>query len=174
PAREHPPFAGQDRHGVPGGDARVPGAALGQAGGRADLVHQGSKVARSHTVITAEGTAEEREDSEVNYLNAKKGIWSWLTTIDHKRIGVMYLSSTVAALIVGGIVALVVRLELFTPGRTIMSAETYNQAFTPHGAIMVFLFIIPSIPAALGNFLLPIMIGAKDVAFPKLNLFSLY
>src|SRR5262249_40461127 len=75
---------------------------------------------------------------------------------------------------VGGLFALLIRLELLTPGRTIMNAETYNQVFTLHGAIMVFLFIIPSVPAALGNFLLPIMIGAKDVAFPRLNLFSLY
>ncbi len=128
----------------------------------------------SHTVITAEGVAQEEPDSPVNYLNAQRGVWSWLTTVDHKRIGVMYLCSTVAAFFLGGVFALLVRLELLTPGRTIMNAETYNQAFTLHGAIMVFLFIIPSIPAALGNFLLPIMIGAKDVAFPKLNLFSLY
>src|SRR6266571_1513110 len=128
----------------------------------------------SHTVITAEGVAQEEPDSPVNYLNAQRGVWSWLTTVDHKRIGVMYLCSTVAAFFLGGVFALLVRLELLTPGRTIMNAETYNQAFTLHGAIMVFLFIIPSIPAALGNFHLPIMIGAKDVAFPKLNLFSLY
>ncbi len=111
---------------------------------------------------------------QVNYLNAQKGVWSWLTTLDHKRIGVMYLVSTLVFFGVGGLFALLVRLELLTPGRTIMNAETYNQVFTLHGAIMVFLFIIPSVPAALGNFLLPIMIGAKDVAFPRLNLFSLY
>jgi cytochrome c oxidase subunit I len=121
--------------------------------------------------------AAEQDHAEApakNYWNAEKGIWSWLTTIDHKRIGIMYLISTMVAFGAGGMFALLVRLELLTPGRTIMSAETYNQAFTLHGAIMVFLFIIPSIPAALGNFFLPIMIGAKDVAFPKLNLFSLY
>jgi cytochrome c oxidase subunit I len=112
--------------------------------------------------------------STVNYWNAEKGLWSWLTTVDHKRIGVMYLISTMVAFAMGGFFAILVRLELLTPGRTIMNADTYNQAFTLHGAIMVFLFIIPSIPAALGNFFLPIMIGAKDVAFPKLNLFSLY
>ncbi|AKT43929.1 cytochrome C oxidase subunit I [Chondromyces crocatus] len=99
---------------------------------------------------------------------------SWLITIDHKRIGLMYLASVVLAFLVGGLFALAVRLELLTPDRTIMSAAGYNQAYTLHGAVMVFLFIIPSIPASLGNFLLPIMIGAKDVAFPKLNLLSLY
>jgi cytochrome c oxidase subunit 1 len=114
------------------------------------------------------------EQSGTNYINAKKGIWSWLTTVDHKRIGLMYLVSTLTAFTVGGFFALAVRLELLTPGKTIMTAEQYNQAFTLHGAIMVFLFIIPSIPGALSNFVLPIMIGAKDVAFPKLNLLSLY
>ncbi len=109
-----------------------------------------------------------------NYWNAEKGLMSWLTTVDHKRIGIMYLISTLTAFFLGGIFALLVRLELMFPGRTIMSAEQYNQAFTLHGAMMVFLFIIPSIPGALGNFFLPIMCGAKDVAFPKLNLLSLY
>jgi cytochrome c oxidase subunit 1 len=109
-----------------------------------------------------------------NYWNAKSGIWSWLTTVDHKRIGVMYLISTLTAFFVGGVFALLVRLELLTAKQTIMSADGYNKAFTLHGAIMVFLFIIPAIPGALGNFVLPIMLGAKDVAFPKLNLASLY
>ena len=109
-----------------------------------------------------------------NYLTSPKGLKSWLTTIDHKRIGVMYLFSILFFFFVGGLLALLVRIELLTPKQTIMSAEMYNQAFTLHGAIMVFLFIIPSIPAAIGNFMLPLMLGAKDVAFPRLNLFSLY
>jgi cytochrome c oxidase subunit 1 len=109
-----------------------------------------------------------------NYLNAEKGLWSWLTTVDHKRIGVMYLVSTMVAFGLGGFFALLLRLELLTAKKTILSAEQYNQSFTLHGAIMVFLFIIPAIPGALGNFVLPIMIGAKDVAFPRLNLLSLY
>ncbi|MFT3769859.1 MAG: cytochrome c oxidase subunit I [Minicystis sp.] len=109
-----------------------------------------------------------------NYINAERGVWSWLTTVDHKRIGLMYLASVLLAFMLGGSFALALRLELLTPKKTIMSADAYNQAFTLHGAIMVFLFIIPSIPGALGNFVLPIMIGAKDVAFPKLNLLSLY
>jgi len=109
-----------------------------------------------------------------NYLNATKGIWSWMTTVDHKRIGVMYLISVMSAFMVGGIFALLIRVEHLTPKRTIMDAETYNRFFTLHGAIMVFLFIIPSVPAALGNFVMPLMLGAKDVAFPRLNLFSYY
>jgi len=110
----------------------------------------------------------------VNYLNETKGIKSWLLTLDHKRIGVMYLFGIMTAFLLGGIFAMIIRLELFTPGEDFISAQTYNQMFTLHGAIMIFLFIIPSIPAALGNFVLPLMIGAKDVAFPRLNLISWY
>lgn len=109
-----------------------------------------------------------------NYLNEFKGIKSWLFTIDHKRIGVMYLFGIMIAFTLGGIFAIILRLELLSPGRDIISADTYNQMFTLHGAIMVFLFIIPSIPAVIGNFVLPMMIGAKDVAFPRLNLVSWY
>jgi len=109
-----------------------------------------------------------------NYLNAEKGILSWLTTVDHKRIGVMYLVSTITMFIIAGVLALVLRLELLHPGKDFMGAPAYNQVFTLHGAMMVFLFIIPGIPGGLFNFILPIMIGAKDVAFPKLNLLSLY
>ena len=109
-----------------------------------------------------------------NYLNHEKGLWSWLTTLDHKRIGLMYLASVLMFFLVGGIFALLIRLELFSPGQTIMDANTYNKTFTYHGAIMVFLVIIPAIPAALGNFILPVLLGAKDVAFPRLNLASYY
>ena len=109
-----------------------------------------------------------------NYLTEPKGWKSWLTTVDHKRIGVMYLWSVLGAFLLGGLFALIVRLELLTPKEDFMNAETYNRMFTLHGAIMVFLFIIPSIPAALGNFVLPLMLGAKDVAFPRLNLASYY
>ena len=104
----------------------------------------------------------------------ERGISSWLTTLDHKRIGIMYLALTTTAFLMGGIFALLVRIELLTPGKTIVDADTYNKLFTLHGVVMVFLFIIPSIPAALGNFVLPLQLGAKDVAFPKLNLLSLY
>ncbi|MDA0295676.1 MAG: cytochrome c oxidase subunit I [Planctomycetota bacterium] len=111
-----------------------------------------------------------------NYLTYTRGFLSWALTLDHKRIGVMYLVSVLGSFLVGGIFALLVRTELLTPGPTIpgVDANLYNQFFTLHGAIMVFLVIIPSIPAALGNFVLPIMLGAKDVAFPRLNLCSYY
>jgi len=110
-----------------------------------------------------------------NYLTFRRGILSWLFTLDHKRIGVMYLFAVLASFFVGGVMAILVRTKLLFPGEVAwMTAEQYNKAFTLHGAIMVFLVIIPSIPAALGNFVLPIMLGAKDVAFPRLNLFSFY
>ena len=112
-----------------------------------------------------------------NYLNHTPGIKSWLTTLDHKRIGVMYLVTVLTFFLLGGVFALLIRLNLFfpaTPDHHLFDANTYNRFFTYHGAIMVFLVIIPSIPAAMGNFVLPIMLGAKDVAFPRLNLASYY
>jgi len=122
---------------------------------------------------TATTTAADTQD-KVNYLNVSKGIKSWLFTLDHKRIGILYLFSVMAMFLFGGILALSIRLELLNPGADMMTADTYNQIFTLHGAIMIFLFIIPSVPAILGNFVLPIQIGAKDVAFPRLNLASWY
>jgi cytochrome c oxidase subunit 1 len=110
----------------------------------------------------------------VNYLNADRGVWSWLTTVDHKRIAIMYLVSVLIAFLLGGIFAMAVRVELLTPDATVMSANTYNRMFTLHGVVMIFLFMIPAVPGVFGNFLLPLMLGAKDVAFPKLNLLSLY
>ncbi|MEX2673246.1 MAG: cbb3-type cytochrome c oxidase subunit I [Phycisphaeraceae bacterium] len=112
--------------------------------------------------------------SELNYLNHSRGLWSWLTTLDHKRIGVMYLVAILSSFFLGGMFAILVRTEHVAPGSTLMGSDMYNQMFTLHGAIMVFLFIIPGIPAALGNFMLPIMLGTKDVAFPRLNLTSFY
>ncbi len=109
-----------------------------------------------------------------NYLTHSSGISSWIFSLDHKRIGMMYLIGVTMAMMLGGLFALVLRIELLTPGKTIISADAYNQMFTLHGAVMVFLFIIPGIPAALGNFVLPIMLGAKDVAFPRLNLLSFH
>jgi cytochrome c oxidase subunit 1 len=112
---------------------------------------------------------------EPNYLVATHGLKSWLLTVDHKRLGIMYLAGVLLFFLAGGIFALVLRTELLWPeANNIISATTYNKMFTLHGAIMVFLVIIPSVPAALGNFFLPLMLGAKDVAFPKLNLLSFY
>lgn len=109
-----------------------------------------------------------------NYLNHERGLWSWLTTLDHKRIGILYFITVMLFFLIGGIFALLIRTELFSAGPTIMTAETYTKVMTYHGAVMVFLVIIPGIPAFLGNFFLPMHIGAKDVAFPRLNLLSWY
>jgi len=109
-----------------------------------------------------------------HYLNESGGWKSWLLTTDHKRIGLLYLFSITVFFFLGGLFALAVRLELLTPAGDLMSADMYNRAFTMHGIIMVFFFLIPSIPATLGNFLLPLMLGAKDLAFPRINLLSWY
>jgi cytochrome c oxidase subunit 1 len=108
------------------------------------------------------------------YLNVDRSVRSWLLTLDHKRIGVMFLCATTLFLLVGGLFALLLRIELAQPGLDIMDAATYNRLFTLHGVVMVFLFMIPAIPAGFGNFVLPIMIGATEVAFPRLNLTSFY
>ncbi len=109
-----------------------------------------------------------------NYLNAEYGIRSWLFTTDHKRIALLYLLSITAFFFIGGFFALLIRLELLTPAGDLLTADSYNKAFTMHGQVMVFFFLIPSIPAVLGNFLVPMMIGAKDLAFPRINLLSWY
>ena len=109
-----------------------------------------------------------------NYLNTDFRVKSWLLTTDHKRIAILYLLSITAMFFVGGFAATMIRLELLTPAGDLMSSDTYNKMFTIHGIIMVFFFLIPSIPATLGNFLVPMMIGAKDLAFPRINLASWY
>ncbi|MEQ1884096.1 MAG: cytochrome c oxidase subunit I [Bryobacteraceae bacterium] len=131
-----------------------------------------------HTLTTG-APAGHHPHSEKNYLNETTGIWSWMTTVDHKRIGLMYLVAVLTAFTIGGIFALLVRLALLNPQHTLfgkqwVTAEMYNRFFTLHGVVMVFLFIIPSIPGALANFVLPLMLGARDVAFPRLNLMSFY
>ena len=109
-----------------------------------------------------------------NYLNAGFTLRSWLTTHDHKRIAVLYMVAITAFFFLGGAAATLMRLELATPAGDVVSAETYNKLFTIHGVIMVWFFLIPSIPSVLGNFLVPLMIGARDMAFPRLNLASWY
>ena len=109
-----------------------------------------------------------------HYLNKEYGIRSWLLTTDHKRIALLYLISITFFFFVGGFFALLIRLELLTPAGDLVQADTYNKLFTMHGQVMVFFFLIPSIPAVLGNFLVPLMIGAKDLAFPRINLLSWY
>jgi cytochrome c oxidase subunit 1 len=116
------------------------------------------------------------EAAHVSYLEYKrhKGIFAWILSTDHKRIGLMYLYAMMSFFIVGFILGLLMRLELIAPGQQIMGAQLYNSVFTVHGVIMIFLFVVPGLAAVFGNFVLPILIGAKDVAFPKLNLFSWY
>ena len=109
-----------------------------------------------------------------NYLNQEYGWRSWLFTTDHKRIAVLYLISITAMFFVGGIFASLIRLELLTPQGDMVNSDTYNKFFTMHGIVMVFFFLIPSIPATLGNFFVPMMVGAKDLAFPRINLLSWY
>src|SRR5271170_3263617 len=109
-----------------------------------------------------------------NYLNKEYGIRSWLLTTDHKRIALLYLVSITFFFFIGGFFALLIRLELLTPAGDLVQSDTYNKLFTMHGQVMVFFFLIPAVPAVLGNFLIPIMIGAKDLAFPRINLLSWY
>jgi cytochrome c oxidase subunit 1 len=114
------------------------------------------------------------EPSYLDYKGKHSGILGWLLSTDHKRIGILYMIGILTFFMTGAALGFLMRLELISPGETIVSAQTYNKFFTLHGVIMVFLFIIPGIPAVFGNFFLPILIGAKDVAFPRLNLFSWY
>ncbi|MGA2422700.1 MAG: cytochrome c oxidase subunit I [Terriglobales bacterium] len=108
------------------------------------------------------------------YLNSGYGLKSWLLTVDHKRIALLYLMSITFFFFIGGFFALLIRLELLTPGGGLVQSDTYNKLFTMHGQVMVFFFVIPGVPAVLGNFLIPLMIGAKDLAFPRINLLSWY
>jgi cytochrome c oxidase subunit 1 len=124
------------------------------------------------TTVTTPIT-QERLPKE-HYLNADYGIRSWLLTIDHKRIALLYLVSITVMFALGGIYATAVRLELLTPAGDLFTSENYNKMFTAHGVIMVFFFLIPAVPATLGNFLIPLMLGAKDLAFPRINLLSWY
>ncbi len=112
--------------------------------------------------------------SELNYLNNGRTIRSWLLTTDHKRIALLYLFSIILFFFVGGFFAVMMRLELLVPQGDLVQADTYNKLFTMHGIVMIFFFLIPSIPAVLGNFLIPMMVGARDLAFPRLNLLSWY
>lgn len=113
-------------------------------------------------------------DDAPNYLTDPRGWQSWLFTTDHKRIALLYMVTVTLFFFVGGAAATVIRLNLISPRGSLVTAEFYNKLFTAHGIVMVWFFLIPIIPAALGNFVLPLMIGAKDLAFPKLNLLSWY
>ena len=119
-------------------------------------------------------SATDEGGQRIDYLNVDYGVRSWLLTVDHKRIALLYLGSITLMFVLGGLFAVGIRLELLTPPGDVFQADTYNKLFTMHGIVMVFFFLIPSIPAVLGNFLIPLMIGAKDLAFPRLNLLSWY
>lgn len=120
----------------------------------------------------ANPTLAEKFENYLDYPGMKKGLFGWIFSIDHKRIGLLYLVSMVLFFSVGVTLAFIMKLEMLTPGKDVVDPQTYNTLFTLHGVIMIFLFIIPGIPAIFGNFFLPIQIGAKDVAFPRLNLLS--
>ncbi len=126
-------------------------------------------------MATADKTKSPAEPArEPSFYSGSPGFMGWFMTLDHKRLGMMYLALTLLFFFVGGVAALTLRTELLTPEQDIVSATTFNKLFTIHGAVMVFLVIIPSVPAALGNFLLPLMLGVKDVAFPRLNRLSFW
>ena len=111
---------------------------------------------------------------EGSFWGEGSSVWSWLSTVDHKRIGVLYAISITLFFFLGGAAAALMRFHLFTPQGLLFGADTYNRLMTLHGVVMVWFFLVPSIPTTFGNFLLPLMIGARDLAFPKLNLLSWY
>ena len=131
-------------------------------------------IAVTHSGPAAAPVPPEPTPAPINYLNTSHTIWSWLFTVDHKRIGLLYLGSISVFFIIGGIFAALVRMNLMSPTGAILSEDAYNRAFTAHGVMMLFFFLIPAVPGVLGNFFIPLMIGAKDLAFPKLNLASWY
>jgi cytochrome c oxidase subunit I len=126
------------------------------------------------TTQVAEASARQERARPIHYLNEQFTVRSWLLTTDHKRIAILYMISVTFFFFIGGAAAVLFRLELMTPPGDLVLSETYNKLFTLHGVVMVFFFLIPSIPAVLGNFLVPMMVGARDLAFPKLNLLSWY
>src|SRR5207237_2722867 len=176
------------RRWIPAADADLPGAAQRGAARRADRLHplaraegrsrdrrfgrKRGKKAMNPSQALAEGPGPALH--EFNYLNANYGIRSWLFTVDHKRIAILYMVVITMMFAVGGFFATFIRLELLTPQGDLVQADTYNKLFTMHVFTMVFFFLIPSIPAVLGIFLVPLMIGARDLAFPRLNLASWY
>ncbi len=122
--------------------------------------------------MTDTAVATSTSGSYLDPQDGRTGITSWIFSTDHKRVGILYFTALMSFFVIGVLLGLAMRLELIAPGETIVSAQTYNALFTVHGMVMIFLFIIPGIPAIFGNFMLPLQIGAKDVAFPRLNLLS--
>jgi cytochrome c oxidase subunit 1 len=128
----------------------------------------------SIAVLEPPALPEPPEETRQTYLNSSRGILSWLLTKDHKRIALLYLVTVTLMFFIGGLAITIVRLHLITPSGALVDADTYNRLFTIHGVIMVFFFLVPVVPTVLGNFFLPMMIGAKDLAFPRINLASWY
>src|SRR5438874_10954494 len=125
--------------------------------------------------VLAPSATEHPQKEKRNYLNeGGSTLKSWLLTTDHKRIGLLYLYSIIFFFLIAALAAALIRMELITPPGDMVTSQTYNKLFTIHGVLMVWFFLIPSIPTVLGNFVIPMMIGARDVAFPKLNLLSWY
>ena len=129
---------------------------------------------RSAATANSQTLEQPPQEHRVHYLNWATTVRSWLLTQDHKRVCILYLCTITLFFLTGGVAAALFRIELLTPHEDLVSAETYNKLFTMHGVTMIFFFLVPSIPATLGNFLIPLMIGAKDVAFPRLNLATWY
>src|ERR1700689_136804 len=125
------------------------------------------------TIITLPDPAVARIP-KMNYLSKENGLLSWLLTGDHKRIAVLYIISLTFFFFIGGALAGLIRLELLTPQSDLMATDTYNKVFSMHGIIMIFFFLVPSVPATIGNFLIPMMVGARDLALSKANLLSWY
>lgn len=115
-----------------------------------------------------------QEHSYLDYKGKYKGLFAWIFSTDHKRIGLLYLFSIFTFFSIGATIGLLMKFELIAPGKTLVDAQTYNAFFTLHGIVMIFAVVIPGLPATFGNFLLPLMIGTKDVAFPRINLLSWY
>ncbi|HET7411140.1 MAG TPA: cbb3-type cytochrome c oxidase subunit I, partial [Pararhizobium sp.] len=126
------------------------------------------------TDATLERAKPIREKFDNGYLGEGHTVWSWLTTTDHKRIAILYAVTITVFFFIGGAAIAIARLELITPAQDLVTADTYDRLFSIHGIIMVWFFLVPSIPTTFGNFLLPLMIGAPDLAFPKINLLSWY
>ena len=149
------------------------------AGGKAAPAGQGARGAEGGQAMSAATIVSLPDQStaripKMNFLTKENGLLSWLLTGDHKRIATLYLISITFFFFIGGALAGLIRLELLTPQTSLMAADTYNKVFTMHGVIMVFFFLVPSVPATIGNFVIPMMVGAKDLALPKINLLSWY
>src|SRR5262249_52713966 len=190
-ARVYSQPAGQNRGRLQGRYARLPGAGERRAAPGIDRLYPVPGAASGGFRTTRRGCGKPSAGScnketpmsspatapalrRETYLNVSFGVKSWLLTTDHKRIALLYLVSITLFFFLGGFFAVLIRLHLLTPEGSLATAETYNKLFTMHGVVMIFFFLIPSIPAVLGNFLIPLMIGAKDLAFPRLNLASWY